>query len=103
MCWQSVSLLRVIRVACNVWLTVYVNYSLYAWTSTCMIAEQDVSPRHTHAAVHSLLRGTGAAIVPRSSKSAHLKENLLAQTSFSLSRDEMRALGWPHGQLGDEL
>jgi hypothetical protein len=36
----------------------------------------------------------GAAIVPRSSQSAHLKENLDDVSKFELSVEEMTSMGW---------
>lgn len=37
---------------------------------------------------------TGAAIVPRSSQSAHLKENLRDVSTFTLTEEEMASMGW---------
>ena len=44
----------------------------------------------------------GAAVIPRSSKKSHLEENLNI-SSFTLTNDEMKALGWPHVGANDEL
>lgn len=58
-----------------------------------------VSP---NAIISRFFHQSGAAITPRSSKSAHLKENLNIH-SFALTNDEMKALGWPHVQENSEL
>ena len=44
----------------------------------------------------------GSAIIPRSSKSSHLEENLNVY-NFTLTNDEMVSLGWPYVAKGDEL
>jgi hypothetical protein len=47
---------------------------------------------------------SGAAVVPRSSKSTHLQENLrVTHDDFSLTDSEMKSLGWPHVTKSDEL
>jgi diketogulonate reductase-like aldo/keto reductase len=41
---------------------------------------------------------TGAAIVPRSSQSHHLKENLKDVSTFKLTDEEMESMGWKVAQ-----
>ena len=47
-----------------------------------------------HVIISRFFYQTGAAIVPRSSQSAHLKENIHDVTKFTLTAAEMESMGW---------
>lgn len=66
---------------------------------------QSVASNHAvspHAVISRFFLQSGAAIIPRSAKSAHLQENLKV-LNFTLTRSEMKQLGWPHVMHSDEL
>lgn len=56
-----------------------------------------------HAVVTRFFLQTGAVVIPRSTKPVHLKENIELVQSFTLSEDEMGALGWPYSPWHSEL
>lgn len=53
----------------------------------------------SHVVISRFFYQTGAAIVPRSSKSAHLKENLQAVSTFELTDEEMESMGWRSSEV----